>query len=130
MLVHLEFGDIGGPFCVRPRRLEMAIQPVGSHSPDLASIGTIPFRPQHTAEVLFSHELHDQFVVGLVAPLVQRQGDPPVPIAPFMLSADLADSLPFWNMFFGSGQTCGMVIIAASGKMCDLKQCGQRVSMP
>ena len=69
--VHFEFGDIRGPFRIRLYRLETAIQSVGSYSSDLASVGTIPFGPQHTTKVLFAHELHDQFVVGLVPPLVQ-----------------------------------------------------------
>lgn len=120
----LEFCDIRGPFSIRLHSLEMTIQPIRSHSPDHSAVGTIFFGPQHTADVLFPHEFHDQLMVGLVPPLAQRQGDPPVPIAPFMLCANLADRLPFLNMFFGPGETCGMVIIAASGKMCDLKQRG------
>jgi hypothetical protein len=80
--------------------------------------------------MLFSHELHDQFVVGLVPPLAQRQGDPPVAIAPCMLCADLADRLSLWNVFFEPGEPCSMVIKAAPGKMGNLKQRGQGIGLP
>ena len=128
--VHFEFGDVRGPSRVRLHRLETAIQPIGGYFADLTSIGTIPLGPQHTAEVLFPHELHDQFVVGLVPPLAQSQGDPPIPIASFMLCADLEDRLPLRNVLFEPGETCGVVIIAAPGKMRNLKQRGQRIGLP
>jgi hypothetical protein len=41
-----------------------------------------------------------------------------------MLCADLADRFPLLNVVFGLGETCGMVIIAASGKIRDLKKHG------
>ena len=108
----------------------MAFQPIGGYFPNLSPVGPILFGSQLTADMLFSHELHDQFVVGLIPPLAQCQGDPPLPIAPFVLSADLADRLPLQNVFFEPGETCGMVIIAAPGNMCDLKQRGQRIGLP
>jgi hypothetical protein len=80
--------------------------------------------------MLFPHELHDQLVVGLVSPLTQHQGYPPIPIAAFVLGADLADLLPFPNVFFWTGETFGMVIIAASGKMGYLEKHRQRIFLP
>jgi hypothetical protein len=47
-----------------------------------------------------------------------------------MLCADLEDRIPLHNMFFGPGEPCGMIIIAASGKMGGLKQRGQRIASP
>lgn len=108
----------------------MAIQPIGGYFPNLSPVGPILFGSQLTADMLFSHELHDQFVVGLVPPLAQRQGDPPVAIAPFMLCADLADRLPLRNVFFEPGEPCSMVIKAAPGKMGNLKQRGQGIGLP
>jgi len=47
-----------------------------------------------------------------------------------MLCTDLADRLPLGNMFFEPGKPGGMVVIAASGKMGDLKQRSQRIVSP
>lgn len=126
----VELGDVRGPFRVRLCGFEMTIQPIGGNFANLSSIGAILFWSKLTTEVFFLHELHHQFVVGRVAVLAQCQGDPPIPIATFVLCTDLADRLPLRNVFFGARETGGMVIIAAPGEMSDLKQHFQRIDSP
>src|SRR5512137_1164505 len=108
----------------------MAIQPVGSHSSDFTTVGTIPLGSQYTAEMLFPHELHHQLVVGRVPQVPKRQGDPPIPVASFMLCADLADLHPFRTVFLGIGRVLNMIIIGASGKVGYWKKHSQRIVLP
>lgn len=90
----------------------------------MTSIGAVLLSPQLTGEIILFHELHDQFVVGVISPLMKFKGDPPVAIAAFMFVANAADLGLFLDMFSWVRSVFLVMVICASGESrYDQKHC-------
>jgi len=53
---------------------------------------------------------------------MEGEGYPTITIPPFMLGADLVDRQPFIRVFFRVGEPLPMVVIGASGDVCNLQK--------
>jgi hypothetical protein len=61
------------------------------------------------------HELHNQLVVGLKTSVPQLNSDSPVPIAAFILTADLPDLISLTTVFLRVCKMFQVIVITASG---------------
>lgn len=125
-----ELRHIGDPFLVRGIGVKIALQEVRCDMAVRPLVRAISLTAQVRGKALFSHELTHGFMVERVPLIAQRQGDPPITIAPLVVMKQRLDPLRFMLIGQCSGTRFHLPIEGAAWQPCDMQQNGQLMVLP